>query len=162
MDHKSGYLVILCCALIHMTTLGSDMIFYHTADQDATTIYLVSLVIAYLLYPLLGWMADVYFTRYSFVRASFISTIAAMGLLIVSGVLFLTSPEQLYFLLSFKKISLDHVYMNSCNYRYLIGCCSATENQQREAAHTTILLVDHQLPQVATPVVPVDECAKLF
>ena len=100
MDHKSGYLVILCCALIHMTTLGSDMIFYHTADQDATTIYLVSLVIAYLLYPLLGWMADVYFTRYSFVRASFISTIAAMGLLIVSGVLFLTSPEQLYFLLS--------------------------------------------------------------
>ena len=62
MDHKSGYLVILCCALIHMTTLGSDMIFYHTADQDATTIYLVSLVIAYLLYPLLGWMADVYFT----------------------------------------------------------------------------------------------------
>ena len=83
-----------------MTTLGSDMIFYHTADQDATTIYLVSLVIAYLLYPLLGWMADVYFTRYSFVRASFISTIAAMGLLIMSGILFLTSPERLYFLLS--------------------------------------------------------------
>ena len=100
MDHKSGYLVILCCALIHMTTLGSDMIFYHMADQDATTIYLVSLVIAYLLYPLLGWMADVYFTRYSFVRASFISTIAAMGLLIMSGILFLTSPERLYFLLS--------------------------------------------------------------
>ena len=56
MNHRSAYLVVLCRGLIHMTTLGSDMIFYHTADQDATIIYLV---LAYLIYPLLGWMADV-------------------------------------------------------------------------------------------------------
>ena len=79
MNHRSAYLVVLCRGLIHMTcTLGSDMIFYHTADQDATIIYLVSLVLAYLIYPLLGWMADVCFTRYSFVRASFLAMTVSM------------------------------------------------------------------------------------
>ena len=100
MKHRSAYLVVLCCGLIHMTTLGSDMIFYHTADQDATIIYLVSLVLAYLIYPLLGWMADVCFTRYSFVRASFLAMIVSMIMLIVAGILFLTKPVRSYFLLS--------------------------------------------------------------
>ena len=68
MDHKSGYLVILCCALIHMTTLGSDMIFYHTADQDATTCASHLVKFSYSLSPLSSaskdGLADVYFTYF--------------------------------------------------------------------------------------------------
>ena len=99
-----------------MTTHGSDMIFYHTPDQDATIIYLVSLVLAYLIYPLLGWMADVCFTRYSFVRASFLAMIVSMIMLIVAGILFLTKPDRSYFLLS----GLSELLLRSASYMYLM------------------------------------------
>ena len=48
---------------------------YHTIRVSGTLSYLVSQAIAYLLYPFLGWLADVYFTRYKFVKYSFIGMI---------------------------------------------------------------------------------------
>ena len=60
------HFVVLCCLLIHMTMLGSDFS-YHTVGRDGTLFFLVGQAMAYLLYPLLGWLADVYFTRYKFV-----------------------------------------------------------------------------------------------
>ena len=61
---KAPCLVILCCCLMHMSMIGSDIFFYHTIHKDATLSFLASQSLAYLLYPLLGWLADVYFTRY--------------------------------------------------------------------------------------------------
>ena len=78
MKHKSAYLVVLCCLLIHMSLMGSDTSLYHTANEDGTFAYLVSEAVAYLLYPLLGWMADVHFTRYKFVKFSFTIMIVAI------------------------------------------------------------------------------------
>ena len=43
----------------------------------------------YLLYPLLGWLADVYFSRYKFVLFSFITIILATLLTIITSVLFI-------------------------------------------------------------------------
>ena len=84
MQHKAVFQVILCCALMHMSAIGSNTILYHTADKDAVLSYLVSQGVAYLLYPLLGWLADVYFTRYKFVQASFITIIVATILMIIT------------------------------------------------------------------------------
>ena len=98
MQYRAAYLVILCSGLIHLNVIGSDVMFYHTADKDATSVYYISTAIAYLLYPLLGWLADAYFTRYRFVHVAFILVIAAMVLMIVVGIIFLFSPQRIYFL----------------------------------------------------------------
>ena len=57
--------------------------------MDGTLAFLASQAVAYLLYPLLGWLADVYFTRYRFILLSFITMILGTVLLIVSTALFL-------------------------------------------------------------------------
>ena len=92
MENKGAYLVVLCCFLIH-TNVGFDFSFYHTIDQKGTLVYLVIQAIAYLLYPLLGWLADVYFSRFKFVLFSFIAFIGVTLLAIITSVLFLYYNE---------------------------------------------------------------------
>ena len=74
---------------MHMTMIGSDVIFFHTVNKDGTLAYFVSQSVAYLLYPLLGWLADVYFTRYKFILASFITMIVGTVLMIATASLFI-------------------------------------------------------------------------
>ena len=93
MENKTVYLIVLCCFLLHVTVMGSDFALYHTVAHDGTLVYLLSQAVAYLLYPLLGWLADVYFTRYKFVLFSFIATIVATLLTLITAVLFLYFHE---------------------------------------------------------------------
>ena len=86
MKPSTAYLVVLCSLLIHMNVLGSDTALYHTASEVGTIVYFLSQSIAYLLYPLLGWLADVYFTRYKFVRFSFISIIMGSILMVTVAI----------------------------------------------------------------------------
>ena len=74
---------------MHMTIVGSDICFYHTVDKDGTFSFLASQSLVYLLYPLLGWLADVYFTRYKFILYSFITMILATLLMILVAALLL-------------------------------------------------------------------------
>ena len=85
---------------MHMTIVGSDISFYHTVSKDGTFAYLVSQSLAYLLYPLLGWLADVYFTRYKFILYSFVVMIMATLLMIIASGLFFhfTEDRALYIL----------------------------------------------------------------
>ena len=92
MQHKAAYLVILCCALMHMTVIGSDVVLYHAVDKNGTLFFLVSQGVAYLMYPLLGWLADVCFTRYKFIKFS-ITIIVATILMIIAVSLFLKFPQ---------------------------------------------------------------------
>ena len=82
-----------------MSMLGSDFSFYHTVGSDGTLSFLVGQAVAYLLYPLLGWLADVYFTRYKFVLMSFITMIATTVVMATTVSLFMkyTDARQLYF-----------------------------------------------------------------
>ena len=89
MENKTAYLIVLCCFLLHMTVVGSDIVLYHTVAHDGTLVYLLTQAVTYLLYPLLGWLADVYFSRYKFVLFSFIATIVATLLTIITSVLFM-------------------------------------------------------------------------
>ena len=63
-----AYLVTLCCVLIHISLSGADCTpFTLCLAKSGTIIYLTCCkAVSYSLYPLLGWMADVYFTRYKF------------------------------------------------------------------------------------------------
>ena len=91
---KAAFLVILCCCLMHMTIVGSDISFYHAVNKDGTFAFLASQSLVYLLYPLLGWLADVYFTRYKFILYSFITMISATFLMILAAALFLEFFED--------------------------------------------------------------------
>ena len=64
MEYKLAYVVIVCCLLVHMSLIGTNMVFFHTVNEDGALTYFLSQAVAYLLYSLLGWLADVYFTRY--------------------------------------------------------------------------------------------------
>ena len=89
MEHKEAYLVVLCCMLMHMTYLGWDNLFHHVAFMPTILVSFFSQAVAYLLYPLLGWLADIYFTRYKFILFSFITMIVGNILMITSAVFFI-------------------------------------------------------------------------
>ena len=72
-----AYMVVLFCFLIHMTVIGSDNEFFHTLQRNGAIALLFGQAVGYLFYPLLGWLADVYFTRYKFILVSFIIMIVA-------------------------------------------------------------------------------------
>ena len=73
---------------MHMSAIGSDFSFFHTLKKDGVLSLLISESVAYLLYPLLGWLADVYFTRYKFVLFSFITMIMSTVLLSAAAAVF--------------------------------------------------------------------------
>ena len=77
--------VIACTILIRATIIGSesDFLFYHSAVQQLTFGFFASQIVVYLLYPLLGWVSDVYFTRYKVLRLAFIIFIAGSVLFIL-------------------------------------------------------------------------------
>ena len=93
MKNKAVYLIVSCCFLLHVTVYGTDVALYHTVAHDGTLVYLLSQAVTYLLYPLLGWLADVYFTRYKFVLLSFIATIVATLLTLITSVVFMLHNE---------------------------------------------------------------------
>ena len=89
MEYKLAYVVIVCCLLVHMTWIGMDMVFFHIASIDGALTYFLSQAVAYFLYPLLGWLADVYFTRYKFILFSFITMIVATVVMVTGVTLFM-------------------------------------------------------------------------
>ena len=89
MEYKLAYVVIVCCLLVHMSLVGTDVVFFHTASEDGALTYFLSQAVAYLLYPLLGWLADVYFTRYKFILFSFITMIVTTVGMVITATLFM-------------------------------------------------------------------------
>ena len=72
-------IVVLCSFAISVSPVGTDISFYHleTLSYSTQTILVVTHATAYLLYPLLGLLSDVYFTRYKVIRLAFIIMILA-------------------------------------------------------------------------------------
>ena len=89
MEHKLAYVVIVCYLLVHISLIGNDVIFFDVANEDGALTYFSSQVVAYLLYPLLGWLADVYFTRFKFILFSFITMMATTVVMVTTATLFM-------------------------------------------------------------------------
>ena len=76
--------------------------------QTSRLCFAVAQAIAYLLYPLLGWLSDVYFTRYKVIRLAFIivciaevfSVFAALIILVDSSIVFEEVPTIIILLLA--------------------------------------------------------------
>ena len=93
MQHKMAYLIVLCCALLHMSLIGSDIALRHTVSMNGVILFSVSQAVSCLLYPLLGWMADVYFTRYKFVLLSFTTMILGSVVMAIAAVSIMMFPQ---------------------------------------------------------------------
>ena len=76
-------------AYMHTTMVGSDIFFFHTVSADGVLVILVRQAIAYLLYPLLGWLADVHFNRYKFVISSAIVMIVTSFIILCLAAFFI-------------------------------------------------------------------------
>ena len=84
---SAAYIVIICSFLIRVSIIGSDFLVYHTAGSDKILYNSVGQAIAYLLYPLLGWLSDVYFTRYKVIRLAFIIVTVAAAIATVAAII---------------------------------------------------------------------------
>ena len=97
MRPSAAYIVIICSFLMLACNVGSDFFLYHTAGPHYIHLSLaLTLAISYLLYPLLGWLSDVYFTRYKVIRFAFVMSIVAMVLLVIGFVFFEAIYSQYY------------------------------------------------------------------
>ena len=74
MNRYTAFIIVLCAFAIKVSFIGTDFYIYHTAAiiQIVQVCFMGAQAIAYLLYPLLGWLLDVYFTRYTVIRLAFI------------------------------------------------------------------------------------------
>ena len=88
MDHAGAYIVIIISCLIQTSIIGSDFFLYHTAQVQLDLYFSVSQAVVYLLYPLLGWLSDAYFTRYKVIRLAFAVLSATMAGVLVGSVMF--------------------------------------------------------------------------
>ena len=76
------------------------IVLYHTVSHDGSLVYLLTQAVTYLLYPVLGWLADVFFTRHKFALISFIVTIVGTLLTVISSVLFMYDEHKEIFSLA--------------------------------------------------------------
>ena len=73
MNFSAVQIVILCSFAIKVTIIGTDFSSYHMDFLNFAKLCIaVTQAVAYLLYPLLGWLSDIYFTRYKVIRLAFI------------------------------------------------------------------------------------------
>ena len=72
--------------LMQNSIIEADSYQYHVncIDQNGRLYFAVTHAVAYLFYPLLGWLSDVYFTRYKVIRLVFI--IMCAGATVFTGV----------------------------------------------------------------------------
>ena len=90
MENFGAFIVVAISCLIRVSIIGSDFVLYHTAKSKLELYFSVSQVVAYLLYPLLGWLSDTYFTRYKVIRLAFIILSATMAIFLVSDIVYIS------------------------------------------------------------------------
>ena len=85
MNRSTAFIVVLCSFAIKVFFVGTDYYLYHTAVffQIFQICIAVTQAIAYLFYPLLGWLSDIYFTRYKVIRLAFIIVIITYSVAVV-------------------------------------------------------------------------------
>ena len=98
MNLAAVYIVFFCSFAIRISFIGTDFFIYHLGRLlFATRVFLaVSQAISYILYPLLGWLSDVYFTRYKVIRLAFIITTVSFCVAIVLTIVLAYDARLVY------------------------------------------------------------------
>ena len=85
MGLSAASIVVLCSFAIQASFFGTDFFFYHLERflHITRVCFALSHGMGFLLYPLLGWLSDVYFTRYKVIRLAFI----VMSIVGIAGII---------------------------------------------------------------------------
>ena len=83
MAAKGAWIIILCSFLAHFFVSNTSFQLLQMQKRDMNTVLTGSLGLVYLLYPLVGLVTDVYFTRYKAVLASTVIQICASVMIAV-------------------------------------------------------------------------------
>ncbi len=79
-------LVLLSCVLIHCFIVTSNNWIKLAMNENDVIDWNMLQGISFLLYPLLGWIADVYVSRYKMIKLSFILLLIGSLLMVASGI----------------------------------------------------------------------------
>ena len=120
--NKPSLIIIALCVSIHMLGAITDNVYFHMLPHLPSVFLLVSQGSAYLLYPLLGWLADVHFTRYKFVRTVFVLTILGCSVLLLIALAHLLTHGKYFELYAVGGIFL-------VTYLFALGMFEATDVQ---------------------------------
>ena len=91
MSSKGAIIVLLTCFLVHVLYCLDTPSYFVENDYSNTVLAIhISNGVCLLLFPLFGWMADVWFTRYQTIRASLIALTSSMAAVTVVLMIFIT------------------------------------------------------------------------
>ena len=79
-------LVLLSCVLVHCFIVTSNNWVKLTMNKGDILQWNISQGISFLLYPLLGWIADVYVSRYKMIKLSFVLLMIGSLLMLAGGI----------------------------------------------------------------------------
>ena len=85
MVHRSK-LVLLSCILTHCFIVTSNNWIKYTQQKMDVLLWNIIQGIAFLLYPVLGWIADVYISRYKMIKLSFILILISSLLMLLGAI----------------------------------------------------------------------------
>ena len=93
--YSSFWFVLLCCLIIHLQSLVTFNWMIHFLDHYVLVPYNLIQGTAYLLYPVCGWIAEVYFSNFKMIKWSFVIVlICSMAGVLYSALSVLVAPTS--------------------------------------------------------------------
>ena len=92
-----GYRVtLITCVLIHFSITATNDWIHNTMSRYGVMIWNIAQGIAFLMYPILGWIADVFTTRYQMMKCALIFVLVSSVLMLAGAILSLIKPEAMF------------------------------------------------------------------
>ena len=87
MSSPGARTVIYCCFLIHFVWISGNFFVFQLSNEEIVLAIVSIQGLTYLCYPVLGWLADTRFTRYSMIKVAVVIllVISLMGLIVIAA-----------------------------------------------------------------------------
>ena len=92
---EGSKVTLLTCVLIHFFVVTTNNWIKHMLISYIATTWNVSQGIAYLMYPILGWIADIRVTHYRMIKTSFIFVLISSFLLLITSIVKIVKSNYL-------------------------------------------------------------------
>ena len=91
--NDSSCFTLTTCLLIHFFVATTNNWIYHVLPSIDVTMWTAAQGIIYLMYPILGLIADVCITQYRMIKLSFFSVLVSSLLLLTTAIIYISRPE---------------------------------------------------------------------
>ena len=98
-EHNENYgyrVTLITCVLIHFSITATNNWIHNTMSRYGVMIWNIAQGIGFLLYPILGWIADVCITRYQMMKCALIFVLVSSVVMLAGAILSLIKPEAIF------------------------------------------------------------------